>query len=391
MITSRLRVLGQLVQRLITGRLGWSVMSGEESTKSDSETDISDPVVATESFPEVIRSGFERVFVLAIGLSYIRMDSGLQRSPLRTVKRFAAIILLAWWPAAINEILRGPFPSVFLESNEARVWLVLTSAVNTGMLYAAWRAWNYLAQGAPDIADLFAEQEDSRTQALWLSRWMSPLRQGAGVIGGIIVGTGFLWLVAPSLEGELEVAPFSYIAASWLTFLGANDVYWLMVMSFLPLHLKTAKLRLTWHEPAYTPGLLRLVNGYFFSGIALLLGVLAAEGLAFMIPTVEKNLVLAFARIAFPVVAGIIGIAIGIHPFLAIRRIVQQHRFQVMKTLASELHEEPRSKVDIRRADLFTRIRKSPLLPLRTAFLVEYSAAIVGSLVAYSIAQVAGQ
>jgi len=273
------------------------------------------------------------------------------------------------------------------------IWFAVGGGCAGLMLAAALAAWSFAAGRMVEIDAMLREPADCKVLCGWLATAMSKRRQLVLPLVGMVGGPLYLFAISSHLAAAgVSVAIPSYLLVAWLGFIGGNVVYWLWVATEIPrfLHL-SSNLALRWHDPAATPGLRLLVDGYSISAIFLLAGIMSLAALAFVpssllrVPAASTVLIGVFA----------IGVAssvrVAVVPFYWIWVIVSHHKRRTLERICERLSSlddifDPRKAMDDDQLlRLYEHVARSPALPFNTSVTVQYGAALAGAIVAFLI------
>jgi hypothetical protein len=84
---------------------------------------------------------------------------------------------------------------------------------------------------------------------------------------------------------DMDISLISYLCIAWTFLVGGIDAYWLFTAPALPRLLYCREsMRLRWQDPASTPGVVLLVDGFGVSALLLLAGAAVIVLLAFWLP-----------------------------------------------------------------------------------------------------------
>jgi hypothetical protein len=336
---------------------------------------------ARPELTEVLTAGFHRVLALWLA----RLPYRPRRWP-GVVVAAASATVAASWPLLLEAVLYFTARRYALVSLEAIGWVVATVLVNIAALVVTWRSWAMLHEAGPSVDDLLANSNGRERLGRWLATQLGGVRQ---IVVGLLAAAGasaMLALAQSAIEAQLEIGPVSYAAVAWTAFIGGNDAYWLIAVSRLGRRiLRRRDLTLVWHSPASTPGIVRLSTGYTFGTTAILLLAIGIELLALQVSTYGDSAVLRTASIAFPVAAAAAALIFGVLPHWWLYQAVRDARREVLRHLCPPVAAPPATAAQIAeaqaRVSLYSIVESSPGLPFSTGSMVQYTAAVVSTLV----------
>jgi hypothetical protein len=286
-------------------------------------------------------------------------------------------VLLGFWPVVLNEV-----PGLGVSAWSARMWLGLCGVLAILLVLSAEGGWRRLGEAWAHLEEMIPA---SPARSVLIERWMARLLTrraqyacAVPVAAGVVV---LLHLVRPALAPDVPVGPMSYVMVAWVGFLGGNVVYWLCAMGALPRRLRRCgPVRLLRHDPAMTPGLVAMADGYLYVAGTMGMGVLVTEVLALMLPNRSDSSLLSGVVFWFPILAGAIALWAAIQPFFPIYQIARTTWRQTLRELSPEV--ENRDPVT---TELYYHVRGVSLLPINTSTIVQYCAAILGVLGGFAI------
>lgn len=298
----------------------------------------------------------------------------------------AAVVVASQWPTLLNELLNVVAPSQGVATATSRMWLLICGALCALMLVSAGSGWRRVSAAGDLIHEMVAESP-GRVVIIehWLRRSLSPARQVGMCLLAAALSVMLLIGVRPALLPDIPVGPACYLMVGWLGFLGGNVMYWLCVMGGLPRRIRRCRpVTLVRHDPAMTPGLIALCDGYIFVASAMSLGILVTEITALMLPNRTDSELLRNVVLFFPVFAGLIALWAAIQPFLPIYLLAREVKREMLLDLSAEVAASG-PQTHNRMLELYFHIRSASLLPINTATVVQYGAAIVGVVGGFAI------
>ena len=307
------------------------------------------------------------------------------RSPWAVLRLMA----LSYGPGLLTVALsRAAVGGTWNLSGEDLLLFALLGTVNGGMLGAASLAWTFPLRRLGTIDDLIRSSTHR-------DRIVSPVLRGYGVWQAVppiaAAAIPIAILLARGDLGTRHVAIAVNLAWS-MSFLG-NVSYWLIVPPIMVIIMrKCTDLSLRWNDPARTPGIRTLSEGYAYSAIFLALAAFAVTlpGLLGKAPLPGKYL---------PYLYGLLlGLSLWVGAFtqFMLFTITRRFRLRMMDTLAGG---DAYQLSEARAAEIFEKVRVSenspstraaydmlaeaPSLPYGTGLIVQYATAILGSVVGF--------
>ncbi|MBL7628690.1 hypothetical protein I7412_16335 [Frankia sp. CN6] len=273
-------------------------------------------------------------------------------------------------------------------SGEDLLLFALLGTVNGGMLGAASLAWTFPLRRLGTIDDLIRESAHR-------DRIVSPVLRGYGFWqASLPIAAAVIPFIVLLMRGDFDARNIAITAnLAWsMLFLG-NVSYWLIVPPIMAILMrKCTDLSLRWNDPARTPGIRTLSEGYAYSAIFLALGAFAVTlpGLFGGSPLLGSYL---------PYLYGLLlGLSLWVGAFtqFMLFTITRRFRLRMMDTLAGN---DAYLLSEVRATEIFEKVRASenapstraaydmfagaPSLPYGTGLIVQYAAAIFGSVVGF--------
>lgn len=337
------------------------------------------------SLNQLFESGFDKVYLLLLA----RLGWRFKWWPKSITGAILSCSLAASWPLALEFVLLPAAPGGALHSRLAILWVLAVCALNLLVMLCAWYAWRLLVQAAPSIDDLMVGCTGVDRISQWYAKTLSVIPQLVVSAAFSACSIAFLWLVSHAIESQLEIAPISYVALAWTSSLGANAVYWIAVNTeVIRRILRLRGLHLIWHSPASTPAITALSRGFGFCASAVLVAALSIEFLAFQVSSYGRDGLLSALTIFVPSFTGAITLFVGLAPHFWLYGVVREARQKALNSLERLIGDKPPSTRQegervYQHVRLYRLVEQSPGLPFSTAAMVQYAAAVLGSLVAY--------
>ena len=315
----------------------------------------------------------------------------------RDVRRSRPQTWLPWILASGVPILAGVV-SVILPWGLASAWsnvrwglLTLLAAINAGGLAAAALAWNFATKRSHSI-DVLLSTSTARDSAV------SPISRAMPWRVQIFLPTAlasipFIFAAARTVRGSADTDLYTTcLAVAWTLFIVGNDIWWLIVppLSIVKIYDKD-DLNLIWHDPARTAGIRTFAEGYGFSAVFLIGGALVV-----LIPGTPWRQLLGSTIPYVYAALLLLSLWIGAMTQTLIYLLTRRNRLRVMQTLVVDIRltgpqarfwGRPRRDTAELADSLaaYATIASAPNLPYGSAVVVQYVAAVVGSVVGFII------
>jgi hypothetical protein len=346
---------------------------------------MTEPVITGDrELTTVINAGFAKV--LTVRATKVGGSGGGPAS-FRTAFRSASLVALL--PVLLELVLIAALPAAALHTLRAISWLAALSGLDLLAILLGWRTWTLLARAGPRIDDLLQTETDRVALATWFGRTLSVPRQAACSAAFAVIACVLLRLTEPAIQQQLEIGPTSYCAVALTGMIAGDSLYWLVVMSeFSRRLLRRPGLNVVWHSPASTPGLTMLSDAFTSLTVAVLAACLGAEVLALHAGRYGHSAVLATISNIMPVFASAGALLAGILPHAWLYLAVRDARRSALDRLRPLIDNEPpgtEEKVERlhERIELYRLVETSPGLPFNAASMVQYAAAVLGTLLAF--------
>jgi hypothetical protein len=299
----------------------------------------------------------------------------------------ASAALMAAWPIALEAVLLLTLPALALTDENAIGWLFAFSLITFLAMLGGWWAWRTLALVGPAIDELISLSPRKSSFLDWFRNRTRPGPQLAFSSICTVLGVILLSQVVDPLKDVVEINAISFLMVAWTSFIGGNCVYWGITIGEMALRIYSCEtLKLQWYDPASTPGLAALSGMYVYMAAALTGLAVVIETVALLIPNKEKSIVLQQLSILFPIVATVMGLFVGVQPFYWLYLLIKQKKAAALQDLALRIQAHPsddRHGTQAHNIELHRLVSSAPSLPINTVTLVQVSAALTGSLVAY--------
>lgn len=269
--------------------------------------------------------------------------------------------------------------------------LLLIGTINGGMFAAAVLSWKFALLKADTVDELLepCSNRDSLVAVIANAirhRWQaSPPILAAAFVWLGFAASDSKWL--GSVTGVVVL-----VNCTWALMLLTNVSYWLVIPPILIIRLRSSReLRLRWNDPARTTGIRTLSEGYAFPAVFLALAAFAVT-----LPGALNHALFGSFLPYLYLWLLILSLWVGIATRVSLYAIVRRYRIGILDALAAShdmlLPENQSATLPalIRNDDqlpsvlsIYGSIATSPGLPYGTALVVQYVAAVVGSLVGF--------
>jgi carboxymethylenebutenolidase len=342
------------------------------------------------SITAAARAGYDKILLLRIARAVWLTRSPSKRS---TVWAILSCLLPGSWPLFLELIVRLLLPSLALQSLGAMGWVAALSLYCTIALLISWKAWKNLEDGSHGVDLMLRSSSSRRDIGTWLFSTFSIRRQLIASAAGTALAFSILASQAHFLEVHIEINWISYVTVSWVGAVTGAVSYWVCIALLLAKKLLQPRdLHLVWHSPASTPGLWWLSDGYMFGAWALLLVFIGAEFLTLKVPGRQSGEFWRTFTDVVPIVGGALVLMMGLLPHWWLYSKVKQGRREVLAQLLPYTDVDwdkniPEALSRESYVELYRLVETSPNLPFSTTAMVQYIAAVVGSVIAYFLSR----
>lgn len=300
------------------------------------------------------------------------------------------LVLLSEWPLFLNIAMSFVHRQWAATRGYAMLWIGGFGLSVALMFVAAMTAWEFATERADLFDEMIKDSSEARRVPAWLDRFMAYRRQLILPVLGAISSPLYLYLVRGQLEHTVGIGFPSYLLISWVSFVGGNDVYWLWVATGLPKKIHSCgELKLRWQDPGSTPGLRLLTDSYGISALFLLCGLVSISFLGFVVPRLLTAHFILYTLYAFFVVVLFTSIRVAVVPFVWVGVIITKSKRASMAALDKQLpfsldlgKHTDYGPIETLTA-IYQNVSAAPTLPFSTAAMVQYGAAVAGSVVAF--------
>jgi hypothetical protein len=325
---------------------------------------------------QTLRRGHRRAVVVLLGQVRVRR-----------VPDALAVIAVAAWPYLLTLLVLPFVPDSLRLGPKGHLFGVMQATICGVMLMCARLGWSTAENAVPTVAGLLASSPDRHRFADWFAQTLALPRQLA------VAAVGVMFTLFPTYLA-FGAQPLVYLPAAWTGFLGGTVLYWLFTNAQVPFRIQRCRtLRLSWIDPAHTPGIVTLCKTYAIVSAGVGAGVLLAEASAAAVSFAEEGSDQFFNLFVygFPVLAAFTALYVGALPFFVLGRIVRSYQKETYRVLMrqiadppEELTHRPELKDTLETYKHFTTLRT---LPIRTWAIMQYAAGILASLIILFIQQ----
>jgi len=308
-----------------------------------------------------------------------------------------AVVTVAAWPFWLNLVLflvERPFA---VTSPTSLALLAGLAALDALMLFAAWSAWTVCHRRSRLIDRTLKTQSDREVIARSILRRISHWRQAAPPCLAVAFGLLFLYFSSKQLKTGMgiDISFTSYVCVAWTSFLGGNVTYWLFTVPSLPRLLYLCpSLTLRWQDPASTPAIRLLADGFGVSALFLLAGTATVLAIAVWLPGFSDVTALRVLLDGFFLLFTILSFRVGLYTYAWMYAMVKREKQRALDAIERAMPPLSRlSEKKIREAatawvPLYSSISSARDLPFSTAAVVQYTAALLGAVLTFVIQQI---
>jgi hypothetical protein len=272
--------------------------------------------------------------------------------------------------------------------------IVLLGVIDGGMFAAAILAWRYGLERAHTIDDLLRPCANRDHVVSIVDTGIDTQRQAIFPVVFAILP----WAIVLIHDGVHTWTEFPFLLlllnTTWSAAVLGNVSYWLIVPPIMVMRLRSCDdVMLRWNDPARTPGIRTFSEGYGYPAFFLALGAL---GVTFP-GLVDHPIFGAYAIYLYGWLI-LLSLWIGVLSQLNIYLIVRKFRLQMLDDLApadsflvrnhesasllDRLEQGPHIQLSV---STYEKIASAPGLPFGTGLVVQYAAAVFGSIVAFML------
>lgn len=339
-------------------------------------TAVTEPA-AWAGFSKAWERGFREIIA-------IRLVRGRVEPQVRMRKRPAAVA--RWLGFAYGPTLIGLVLPLGADPAQRSILLLLLGTINAGMCAAATLAWRNGLTKATMIDRLLHASPHRDTVPAIVHRGLDLRWQVVPPVAFALLP----WVIALA-NGSFTRPTMATLALvtnlSWTLFLLGNVTYWLAVPPWLVVRMRSwSTLSLRWNDPARTPGLRALSEGYGYAGLFLALGagVVTLPGML-GIPVFGPYLPFIYALLL--ALSGWVGVATQAFIYAIVRRfrlrlldeLAKSESFYLTENRSAEIVTSTNRDLSDTLA-VYGAVAGAAGLPYGTALVVQYCAAVVGSI-----------
>lgn len=297
-----------------------------------------------------------------------------------------SVLVAASWPNLLNIAMLGISPGAALKGASALTGLAILTTTNLLMLTAAWLGWRMFINAVAEIDELIQLPAEKIRLRNWIRRRLSRSRQL--IICVIFVAT--VVAVRELNSAPSNVSLLSQIVVGWSMAIAASTLYWIVTWAEGPARLyRCTSLKLNWYDGTRTPGVKHLQRIYSFIALALGAGVLAAEAFSLLIANRYGSALPSTFWTFLPVVLAALALYAGAGPFFFLYLIIRREREMVLWRIGKQLDRFTSEQLDDSSVGNFlasySQVSAMSSWPLTSGAVVQYTAAVVGSLLAYAL------
>lgn len=337
-------------------------------------------------FTAVWELGFREVYTVWLP----RGRSSVHETAIRHRRTWIRWLGPSYGPALLSILLLAASGTGSYHADHA--WLLLLiGTINGGMFAAAVLSWKFALLKAATIDELLEPcgNRESLVEVIAAAvrhRWQAP----PPILAAAVVWIAFI--VSDSRWLDTMTGVVVLVNCTWSLMLLTNVSYWLVVPPILIVRLRSSReLRLRWNDPARTAGIRTLSEGYAFPAVFLALAAFAVT----LPGALNHSLFGPFLPYLYLWLL-LLSLWVGIATQFSLYAIVRRYRTGILDALAAShgmlLAENESAMLPslVREDDqlssmlpIYGSIAASPGLPYGTALVVQYVAAVVGSLVGF--------
>ena len=341
-------------------------------------------------FSEVWQVGFERIYTIRLTRSRLRADTSNESFTRRPVN-ILRWLGLSYGPAFVTSGILLSDSSWWSQPQRAVLPFVL-GTINAGAFASAALAWGYALKRAHTVDDLLRPCRTRDRVVGVIGRAVDHKRQAPLPLLLALLP----WLISAVAGDYAKPGALAFVLLliniSWTLALTANDTYWLLVPPLIAIRIRACRdIRLRWNDPAYTEGIRTLSEGFAFPAIFLALGALAVT-----IPSLTHHAIFgAYLPYLFAWLL-IASLWNGVLTQLCLYSVIRRFKLRVLDEIAAEsslllpldrateLRRHLGAKTQLAdRLSVYSMVSSAPALPLGTGTIVQYVAALMGSVVGF--------
>lgn len=301
------------------------------------------------------------------------------------------LVLISEWPLVLNGLLFLVYPQWAAVKGRAMLWIAGFGLTVALMLLSAMVAWTFPGERGQLFDDIIADSPQRLQVSQWLARYMSYRRQLLIPVAGAISGPIYLYLVRHQVEQTVAIAVPSYLLVSWTSFVGGNVAYWLWIAPGVPKRLyRCQNIRLRWQDPAATPGIRLMADGYGIAAMFLLAGTISISALGFWLPKALTSRAEVYLLFVFFGVAVCTSIRVTVVPMAWVWLMATEHKRTAMALIDRKLPDlgiapDSKSAAIEKWLSIYQAVSNASAFPFSTGVMVQYGAAMAGSVLAFFI------
>jgi hypothetical protein len=338
-------------------------------------------------FSAVWLKGFERIYTIRLARGRLSVNDSVRHHPSMLLRWLA----FAYAPGLVTLLVLAIYPHWWPPSERVALILVLAT-INGGAFAAAALAWGYAVTRSRTIDDLLRPCQQRDRVVSVIGRAVEHDRQAIlPLIAGLLP-----WVINAFDGGYRTHAIVPYVLLllniTWTLTLTTNDAYWLLVPPLITLRmLKCHDIRLRWNDPARTEGVRTLSEGFVYPAFFVALGALAVT-----VPGLMDHQIFGHYLIYLFLWLIILSLWNGVFTQACLYAIVRRFKLRLLDRLTSDrkfvfaanenisLDRVVFSEsYDSNRLTMYNVIAAAPGLPFGTGIVIQYAAAILGSIAGF--------
>lgn len=358
---------------------------------------MADPIAspmkdAPESFGPAWTLGQRRVWIFfACGASQLRAGRG--KWPWIAAVSMAALFTVGI-PDGLNWCLRG-VPWIATRTAGGNVALWFTSCLSFAILACAMVGWAIWARRGAWV-DEMVDEDTSRKMARWLTRVYAFQWVGLIVASALLL---LLFALVPKFGAFLPASALAWLVVAELIVIAGTVLYLSVLLPGLfsrIVEIGAERLKLYKYEPASTPGLRLMTDAIGLASSFLLIALVFATALWFYL-RYSHDLLPDYMQSSLPLIAALIALLIvrvTMVPTIQLHWIILREKTRSLDELDRRIRQYPPNsglfsrRREILRASLideFVHVARSENLPFRASAVVQFTAAVLGALVAFAL------
>jgi hypothetical protein len=309
-----------------------------------------------------------------------------------------SVSLAAFWtiavPDGLNYLLRG-VPNIATRTVGGDVALWFTSCLSFAILSCAMVGWAIWARRGAWV-DQMVDEQTSKRMASWLLHVYQLQWLGFLAAAGLVV---WLFALVPQFGAFLPTNVLGWVSVVQLGIIAGTVLYLSFVLPGVfsrLVEVGVKGLRLYKYDPAATPGLRLMTDVIGLASSFLLIALVFATALGFYL-RYSPDLLPDYMQSSLPTIAVLIAlllIRVAMVPTIQLHWIILREKTVALDEINEQIKANPpvrgirRRRRDLLRSGLideFVHVARSENLPFRAGAVVQFTAAVVGALVAFAL------